>query len=433
MFLFLNSPQRKKGQIMIITVLFFLCVSIVVILGLTSPMVRHISMATSISVSKESFYAAEAGVEDIIYRLKSGLPVAPSQTLTVGDNNAVTTIADELGGKAIIALGEANDYIRKIQTHLVLGTGVSFHYGIQAGQGGFDLQNSSSVTGNVHSSGPVIGAGNNIYGDVVSAGSEGIIDGIHASGSTFAHTIIDSIIDEDAFYNHISDSVVSGTLYPGSLDQPPAPLPISDEQISQWESDAEMGSVIPASSCVNGVYNVTSNITLGPAKIECSLLIKGNGITLTMTGPIWVMGDITTQTGPTIKIASSLGSQNVALIADNPSNRAGSGIVNIEQNSQFIGSGSPTSFVFIISQNNSVETGGSADAFVMGQSSGALVAYASHGQITLGQSVGVKEATAYKIVLKNTANVTYDTGLPSTLFSAGPSGDFEILNWREIE
>jgi len=423
----------RAGQIMIIVVIFFIFISTTIIFGLANPVVRHIAMATSMATSKESFYAAEAGIEDIVYRLKYGLPVGSSQTLVVGNHTVTTTLEDELGGKVATAIGEANDYYRKVKTHLVLGTGISFHYGIQAGQGGFVLLNSSSVTGNVHSSGHIIGAGNSISGDVVSAGPTGIVDNIRVGGSVFAHTIKDSIISKNAYYTTISGSTVSGTLHPGSPDQSPAPLPISDEQISQWESIAEGGGVIPATSCANGTYNVTSSMILGPVKIECNLLVKGNNVVLTMTGPIWVTGNITTQTGPLIKIASSLGSQNVALIADNPSDRSGSGIVNIGQSSQFQGSGASNSFVFIISQNNAAEMGVSTDAFVMGQSSGALVAYAGHGQITLGQSVSVKEATAYKIILTNTANVVYDTGLPSTLFSSGPSGGFNILNWKEVE
>jgi len=443
MFLFEKKQRRKiylptgqKGQAMVIAVIFFVFISTASILGLTNPMVRHIAMATSITTSKESFYAAEAGMEDIIYRLKFGLPVASSQTLNVGNYSAVTDIEDEPEGKVVTSIGDANSYLRKVKTNLLLGTGVSFHYGIQAGEGGFYLYNSSSVTGNVHSSGPVVGTANNIFGDVVSAGPAGIIDNIHAGGSVFAHTIRNSIVNNDAFYfddTTISGNTILGTLHPGSTDQSTAELPISDEQIAAWETDAAAGTVIPASSCTDGIYNITSNVVLGPAKIECNLFIKGNGVTLTVAGPIWVTGNITTQNAPIIRMASSLGSQNVALIADNPADTRGSGIVTLGQGTQFFGSGYPNSFVFILSQNNDAEMGGSSDAFVMGQSAGALVAYASHGQVTLGQSVGVKEATAYKIVLRNTANVIYDTGLPSTLFSAGPSGGFDISSWKEVE
>ena len=125
--------KKESGQAMIIAVVFFICVSVATILGLTNPMVRHIAMATSIAISKESFYAAEAGVEDVVYRLKIGLPVASSQTLVVGDQSVITTITDESSGKVITAVGNANNYLRKVKTNLALGTGVAFHYGIQAG------------------------------------------------------------------------------------------------------------------------------------------------------------------------------------------------------------------------------------------------------------------------------------------------------------
>ncbi len=422
---------------MVVSVIFFIWISVTTILGLSNPIVRHISMASSATVSKESFYLAEAGIEDIVYRLKSGKPVGASQVLSINGNSVTTTVVDELGGKKINSLANNNNFIRKVETHLTLGTGVSFHYGIQSGRGGFVLQNSSSITGNVYSEGSVVGAGNYIYGDVISAGSSGLVYGIHATGTAFAHTIgsgsQSTIIDKDAYYVTKTGTVnVAGSLHPGSPDQPTVPLPISDAQISQWESDALAGGTISGASCSGGTYTITSNITLGPKKIDCDLLVKGNDVTLTIAGPIWVAGNITTQTGPVIRMAASLGSQNVPLIADKPSSPTTSGIITIGQNTQFYGSGTANSFVFAISQNTSAESGGSTNAINMGQSAGALVVYASHGQITLGQSVGVKEATAYKIVLTNTANVVYDTGLPNTLFSAGPSGGFEIASWKEV-
>jgi hypothetical protein len=153
---------------------------------------------------------------------------------------------------------------------------------------------------------------------------------------------------------------------------------------------------------------------------------------VTIAGPVWVAGNITAKNTPTIRMSPSLGSQNVAIIADNQSNRSGSGKISLENNTTFENSGAENSYVFLISQNNSAETGGSNDAISVTQGSGALIAYASHGQVSLANSISLKEVTAYKIVLKNTANVTYDKGLPSTLFKSGPSGGYAMLDWLEI-
>jgi hypothetical protein len=142
-----------------------------------------------------------------------------------------------------------------------------------------------------------------------------------------------------------------------------------------------------------------------------------------------VTGNITTQTGPTIKMDASLGSSNVAMIADNPADRSGSGLISIGQSTIFQGSGSPNSFVFMISQNNCAETScGSTGAISMSQGASALVAYASHGLINLSQSVSVKETTAYKIALSQSANVTYDTGCQACCFQPGhPEGTVLLI------
>ncbi len=414
---------------MIIAIIFFVWVSAVAILGLSNPIVRHISMATSIATSKESFYATEAGIEDVAYRLNFGIPAASSQTLTVGDHSVTTTVADESGGKVVTALGEANSYFRKIKTHLVLGTGVAFYYGIQAGKGGFFLENTSSVTGNIYSSGPIIGSGNDVNGDAVSAGPDGLIDGIHTTGNAYAHTINDSVIDKDAYYVTINGSLVSGVLHPGSPDQATTTLPISDDQISLWENDAETGGIIN-SPCP---YIINSSRTLGPKKITCDVEINGSP-TLTLTGSVWVTGNITTKNTPIIKISSTLGNKSVSFIADNPSNRTTSSKISIQNSSVFQGSGSAGSFIFMISQNNSAETGGGENAIeVANSSAGDLVVYSNHGQISIQNSVSLKEVTAYKINLKNSANVEYDIGLPSVIFSTGPGGGFGVSTWREIE
>jgi hypothetical protein len=251
----------------------------------------------------------------------------------------------------------------------------------------------------------------------------------------YAHTIGASsqatTIDGDAYYATTkTNTTVAGTSYPNSTDQPTADLPISDEQINLWENDATLGGTI--STCdASGNYTITTNTSLGPKKIACNLIVKG--ATLTVTGPLWVTGNINTVTNPTIKMSPSLGSENVAIIADNPTNRSGSGIISINQGTVFQGSGSAGSYVFMISQNNNAETGGSTDAVTLGQSSTALVAYASHGQITLSQSANASETTAYKIVLTQSATVTYDRGLPTTIFQSGPSGGYTFGSWAEVQ
>ena len=388
--------------------------------------------------SAQAFALAEAGVDEAAYQLNQNPSYTGETNTPLGNGVFTVTITTiDTNTRRITATGHVpNSQNPTASKTITANVGInnfviSFHYGIQAGNGGFYLNNSSTITGNVFSSGPVVGSNtNNIYGDVVSTGSSGLVYGIHATSSVYAHTIgsseQDTIIDKDAYYVTKTNTTVNGTSHPNSPDQTTVPLPISDDQINEWETIAASGGTID--SCDNhGDYTIGSSVSLGPKKIACNLIIKDSSGVLTVTGPIWVTGDITAQTKPTIKIASILGNQNVAIIADNPSDQTGSGMIDIGQGTIFEGSGSPNSFVFLISQNKSAELGGSTVAVAMGQGASALVAYASHGLLTLGQSVSVKEATGYKIVLAQSANVTYDTGLPSTVFQSGPGGSWNFV------
>ena len=88
----------------------------------------------------------------------------------------------------------------------------------------------------------------------------------------------------------------------------------------------------------------------------------------------------------------------------------------------------------MISQNNSAELGGSESAISMDNSaSGSVILYAGHGLIDIQNSATLKEVTGYKIKAKNSANIVYNTGLANTLFTSGPGGGYEILNWKETQ
>lgn len=83
-----------------------------------------------------------------------------------------TDISDVFGGKVITALSDWNDRIRKVQTMVTTSTGVSFNYGVQAGQGGFLLDNNAGVNGNVYSNGDITGSNNTfITGTAIAANS----------------------------------------------------------------------------------------------------------------------------------------------------------------------------------------------------------------------------------------------------------------------
>lgn len=427
------APYR--GQIILVALVFFgIFVSVTTaFIGFLLSGEREVRLAIA---STQALQLAEAGVDKAMYQLNQN-PNYTGETDTAVGNGTFTITVSILDGstKLITTTGTVTVNGSTLATKTVRvrasidTTVVSFHYGVQAGNGGFRLENSSSIRGNVFSSGPVIGtSANYIYGDVVSAGASGLVYGIHATSSVYAHTVgkagKTTLIDKDAYYTTMVNTIVGGVSYPGSPDPDPVALPISDEQIDEWETEAVAGGIAP---CVGGSYNIPSgNVTLGPIKVPCDLNISGTAV-VTINGHIWVAGDIIVQNSAVIRMSPGFGAASVAIIADNPADRLTSSTIEAKNSATFQNSGTAGSFIFLISQNNSAEMGGSVEAFELSNSASAMVAYAAHGLIPIENSVSLKEVTAYKITMKNSAAVTYDSGLLSTVFQSGPGGSWAFV------
>lgn len=169
-----NKIKTDSGAAMMTVVIFFVFISLTILLGIVTPAVREFKISANNLDSKQTYFLAESGVEDVIYRLKNGLQVESVINLVLGDSVAVTTITDLSGGKKQInSLGDTNQRQRRVGTILTTSAGVSFNYGVQAGQGGIHLD-SGKIYGNVYSNGPITAtsSGSNIIsGSAISANS----------------------------------------------------------------------------------------------------------------------------------------------------------------------------------------------------------------------------------------------------------------------
>ena len=322
-----QKMKYDKGAAMLIAVILFLFVSSTIVLGITAPILKQARISTDLVRSKESYYYAEGALEDAFYRIKNGKSISSGDTIITNGYTTTITITTASGVKTILAVSNRDGIIRKMQSQVVAGVGASFNYGVQVGLGGFVLENSSTITGNIYSGGPITGAGNTISGDAVSSGSSGLIDDVHITNSAYAHTIQDSDVDANAYYVIKTNTTVGGTSFPNSPDQPVANLPISDEQIALLEADAVAGGVI-SSPCP---YKITSTVTLGPKKITCDLEVSGSAV-VTLAGSVWVTGDIDIKNSALIKISSSFPENtSPALIADNPANRSSGSKISLQK------------------------------------------------------------------------------------------------------
>lgn len=191
----MNTLQQKNtqsGQVMISFVMFFLVISLTIVIGIVGPVLRQYTQASQLIASKKSYYLAESGIEDIVYRLKHGLTTSSTETLVLGTTTATTTLTD-LGGnqKEIKTLADTNNYERHLAVKLETADGVAFNYGVQVGTGGFTMANNSSVVGNVYANGNISGSsGATISGTAIAANpSAQIIDQINDPGAVPSNSI----------------------------------------------------------------------------------------------------------------------------------------------------------------------------------------------------------------------------------------------------
>lgn len=173
----LNTIKKKikkenKGAAMLVAVIFLLFISIAIISGLIVPSVREYQTASENINSKRSYFLAESGVEDALYRILTDRPITSSENITLGSNSTTTTITSDGNQKEIVSLGDVLDYNRKVNISVSSGKSESFGYGLQAGQGGVVLDGSSGINGNVYANGTISGCSSCfISGTAVSANS----------------------------------------------------------------------------------------------------------------------------------------------------------------------------------------------------------------------------------------------------------------------
>ena len=240
----------KQGQAALVAVMMFLFISLLISIGLTSPVTRQAGIANELKSSQTAFLAAEAAEEDVAYRIRTGKTFSATEVMRLNDATATTTTEYDPGGqivfsKELLTVAESRRAIRKKYMILSIADRVMFRYAAQAGAGGFYLKNTSSVKGNIYSNGVVDGFNDSVVeGTAVSAGAAGLADELYVIGSARAHTINDSTIFADAYYQTILGSIVFGNQYPGSPDPKSKPFPISDEIIDEWQAVAEAGGGI---------------------------------------------------------------------------------------------------------------------------------------------------------------------------------------------
>ncbi|OGI62775.1 hypothetical protein A2818_00830 [Candidatus Nomurabacteria bacterium RIFCSPHIGHO2_01_FULL_40_12] len=455
----MKKIKTNGGAAMLISVVFFLFISLSIISGLVSPTVREFKNASVNLNSKKSYFLAESGSEDALYRLINGIAISEnpdSEIITLDSNSVTTTITTNGSSKQITSLGDVKSYQRKTSISLTTGVGTSFNYGVQVGQGGLEMSNTSKIVGNVYSGGEIEGENSaSITGTAVVSGTSGKIETIQVDGDATAHFIEGSTIggstnSYDLKTTRVTGNVVATTITSCTgtvggnatfdtkasctiagtqttpnpvdfVDPEVTPLPITDEQVLAWENDAAIWGTINSQTYDSGTTN------LGPKKINGDLTVK-NTATLNVTGTLWVTGKVTFENSAIVRLDSGYGSASGVIVAG-VSGSTTAGLITLKNSAQIQGSGTAGSYIMLLSQMvNTAST--SIDA---GNTGSAAILYAGYGLIDINNSGAFKEITAAKLKISNSATITYESGLANVNFSSGPSGGYSIESWKETE
>lgn len=162
--------NKEKGQIIILNTLIFFFISLVIILAISSPIVSSIKTTNNFLKSKTAFYSSNSAAEEIIYRLFNSFAVSSNEYVSLNGYSTSVNVSNISGGKSITVGGVFDNFFRNFSIELQEGEGVSFNYGLQVGNGGFEMAGGAGVYGNVYSNGDITGSGGPfITGGAVSA------------------------------------------------------------------------------------------------------------------------------------------------------------------------------------------------------------------------------------------------------------------------
>ena len=428
--------KDQRGQANILFAVVIITASVVLVAGLGLITYNEIKKIENVEKSSQSLYVAEAGAEDALLRLKNNMEYSTSYTLDVGEGSASVQMNGPLVNITVTSSGNVDSRVRKVAVNLnatPTGGEASFNYGIQVGNGGLEMASNTAVLGNVFSNGPAIGSsGAEIFGDIFSAGASGIIDNFDVKKSDPSAT------DGNAHANTVDNSDVENIIYcqtgsgnnkvcdTSQSDPVAIPLPVSDETIDVWKSQAAAGGEITSVTIGGG-----DTQTLGPVKINGDLTIQSNAV-LIILGTIWVTGEIDINSNTRIELHSSYGDDSGTIIAD--------GKIELDSNTTVCGSEGSTggvcntsngTYIMFLSTNNSQNP--ASPAIDMSSNTSLAILYSSVGVTTINANTDVLEVTAYKLKINANATVSYQTGLANVNFTSGPGGTFTIKSWVEVE
>ncbi len=260
-----------------------------------------------------------------------------------------------------------------------------------------------------------LGSSTDLFFSVSTYGSFGSINGIDVgtggTGDASAHTVTSANVTGTIYCQTGSGNNKSCDT--SQADPVSQNFPVSDQNITDWKDTALAGGT-------SGGISLTGSQTqsIGPTKINGNISLANSSV-LTVTGVLWITGNVSIDNSSIFKLAPSYSVDGGVIIVD--------GTVSTNNSAVFQGSGTSGSYIMVISTNTLSES------VALKNSAGSVIIIAPYGGVSMENTAGAKQVTAKTINLKNSATITYESGLANASFSSGPSGSWSIESWKEIE
>ena len=285
-----NKYRRKNGGAALIMVIFFLLfVGTIVISGTMSQLVRDYKNANNAIISIKAYNLAEAGVEDVYYRVKNEITYSNPEELALDGATTTTSIVTVGQSSTITSIAVSDNRYRKVDAVVSNSIeNVNILYGALAGQGGVLMSNNSyiagsgGVDGDVYSNGPIIGDhGTTIFGQALAA--SGVTEEATARSMVCDMDTVVGKVDPTEDYAQSFQSNVDGMLTKASIYIKKVGAPLSIEVYLVADNAGSPDTVILATADLD-----TSVVGVNYAWIDVAFLAPP---TLVSGQTYWLMLD----------------------------------------------------------------------------------------------------------------------------------------------
>lgn len=427
-------------------------VSIVVSSGLILTGYNESQMARSGASGVSAYYVAHSGIEEAIYKLgfDSGYT---GGTLTVDRGTASITISSTGNPKERIinSVGTLGPYVRRIHavvkyTSLIPG----IDYAVWGGEGGVELDNNTTIVGNVYSNASIKGSTSQKFKSDDSCSGTAFINGTASASAEITNLDGDGngvCIQNEAYAESLDFCHVSGVPHavnplsagcdsPNAhvpLSNPPAPIPLPDMNIEFLKNTVQKNTFI--GDCIIGTtvgcYSMSSGTaTIGDIYITGNL-IKPNATNLNFSGPVYVEGNIDFGSNSVVGLDTSI-DKGISQITVAKGKIMSAANITYATRTVF---GYPKMFLIFISDRDP-PTGSLCDdpSIELHSNSNSVLFYATQGCVNLSTT----SSTAYtgsilgkKIKLINNSTLNYDPTLKQAVFGITKGGGWQIASFRQ--